>query len=231
MAEMVTERRKPGGVNLKRSKSVRASLKSIGAKLLNNNSSPVRRELLNKTPSMTSLQEFYRPENTKPFRLHRPTSIETILKTPMINLDKNAAVGKPFKIVEKLNKNKRDLLDGHQVKISTPPEVVAPKAAQLLQIPSGVWDSNDFKQPLKRIYSEKCVQHGKFSEFNYDYRNNGFQRNQLRLSITGRRRKRTTNSNSSHSDDESKRKYDLDFNWEICICWKIPRIICYLWFV
>lgn len=199
MADLVAERRK--SVNLKRSKSVRASLKFISTKFLSNHSPPGEvDELLNKTPSMSSLQDFYRPERKSRFIEHLP--VETILKTPMIRVDK----ARGFKRPEKLNKNRRDLLDGH-VKISTPPDVVAPKAAQLLQIPGMNPTGDPFRTSqngLRRMHSEKCPHHGKFSDFNYDYRTSGFQRGALRLSISARRKRLTRNS--SLSDDENKSK-------------------------
>lgn len=201
MADLVTERRKT--VNLKRSKSVRASLKFISAKLLNNNST---KDMLSKTPSMSSLQDFYMPERNAEY-IENYCPVETILKTPMIRVDKPSA--RSFKRTEKLNKNRRDLLDGH-VKISTPPDIIAPKAAQLLQIPmikengEPYRDVDSKNNGLRRIHSEKCPQHGKFSDYSYDYRNNGFQRGTLRLSIT---RRKNSQRNSSLSDDENKSRY------------------------
>lgn len=122
MTEAVTERRKQN-VILRRSKSVRSSLRYIGNKFLQQkyHDSP-----MNKTPSLSSLQDYRRGA----VYLDEPRSltilpdfyakepVETILKTPMTRLEPKAVKAKKEKI-----------------KISTPPAIIAPKAAQLLQIP------------------------------------------------------------------------------------------------
>lgn len=99
-------------VNLKRSKSVRASLRMFSTKFLRNNDY-TNLELAN--AMSTNIKE---PNG---FLLN--AAAETILKTPMVH--------KKIKKVPKL---------------TTPPSVIAPKAAALLQIPS----------QLAKVQDENC---------------------------------------------------------------------------
>ncbi|XP_049817765.1 uncharacterized protein LOC109604148 isoform X2 [Aethina tumida] len=155
MDEFVSERRK--AVSLKRSKSVRASLRSIGTKLLigksNNN-------VMEKTPSMGSLVEYRDLKSSYYIRetcTHQ--TVETILKTPMPKHKAHA-------------KQKKKLADFHT---TTPPSTIAPKAAQLLQIP--------LKENCEPVNLRQ-----NFHAVDFDYRHGGFQRTSLRLSMTTKRK-------------------------------------------
>lgn len=193
MADLITERRKTP--HLKRSKSVRASLRFIGARFLShkqeNEALPMER-----TPSMTSLHDFKRPyygEYPLIPEVFVKEPVETILKTPMVKFEQKVKL--PFKKKEKI--------------ITTPPPIVAPKAAQLLQIPikencEPISLQPDVYVDANRFYKNgmECHRQGRFEEFGYDYRQNGFHRNTLRLSITSRRKnnyRETTIFSSSSS--------------------------------
>lgn len=186
MSELVTERRKPGE-QLKRSKSVRASLRLIGHKFLH--TSKNHADPMQKTPSLSSLTEYKR--EFKRSRSHEEgsslltilpeyyvrESVETILKTPMI--------------VEPKSKPKfKD-----KIRISTPPSVIAPKAAQILQIPV-----KEFYEPLslnsEGVFFRKANGYvpdrpktGQISEFSSGEYRTRFHRTTLRLSLVPSRKK------------------------------------------
>ncbi|XP_074035951.1 ankyrin repeat and fibronectin type III domain containing protein wide awake isoform X3 [Leptinotarsa decemlineata] len=183
MAELVTERRKPA-VLLKRSKSVRSSLRIFGAKLLQTHQKH-HEEPIQKTPSLSSLNSYKRTFSyddkmssmTILPDFYAKESVNTILKTPMVKF-------------ESKYKTKRE-----KVKITTPPLVIAPKAAQLLQIPlrdnpeplsleyDNVFFNNNIDLP-EDVISDQL-------DSNVDYRRKGFHRTALRLSLATTRRKRT----------------------------------------
>ncbi|XP_030754413.1 uncharacterized protein LOC115881170 isoform X2 [Sitophilus oryzae] len=226
MADVVTERRK--NVTLKRSKSVRASLRFISTKLLNkninNNNITHTKDLLklNKTPSMSSLQDYQKSDHTEGFIesfYPRNQPVETILKTPMIKVD-NKSNSRAFKRTEKLNKNRRDQLDGH-LKLSTPPSLVAPKAAQLLQIPSiankqfSSMENLDQKVIRRWVRNEKYSHHGKTGDRGEDYWSSGFQRGALRLSITTKRKNGARNSSLSEDDNRKLPTLSGDLDMEV----------------
>ncbi|XP_068913325.1 ankyrin repeat and fibronectin type-III domain-containing protein 1 isoform X2 [Tenebrio molitor] len=182
MADLIAERRKSS--HLKRSKSVRASLRFIGARFLSHKSDEVP---MQKTPSMSSLHDYQRNlyEYSMLPDVFVKEPVETILKTPMVRLDQKMKLG--------FHRAKKDKV------VSTPPPVVAPKAAQLLQIPikencepiSLQPDGNGFHKN-----GMECHRQGRYEEFGYDYRHNGFYRNTLRLSIVNPRRKNNVRNSS-----------------------------------
>jgi hypothetical protein len=182
MADLIAERRKSS--HLKRSKSVRASLRFIGARFLSHKSDEVP---MQKTPSMSSLHDYQRNlyEYSMLPDVFVKEPVETILKTPMVRLDQKMKLG--------FHRTKKDKV------VSTPPPVVAPKAAQLLQIPikencepiSLQPDGNGFHKN-----GMECHRQGRYEEFGYDYRHNGFYRNTLRLSIVNPRRKNNVRNSS-----------------------------------
>ncbi|VEN51533.1 unnamed protein product, partial [Callosobruchus maculatus] len=169
MSEAVTERRKSSDI-LKRSKSVRASLKLIGHKIMHHKN-------MQKTPSMTNLHEFKRSlscgeeptTNTLSIlpEFYARQAVETILKTP---------------IPEPKLKQKKE-----KVKLSTPPTLVAPKAAQVLQIPP-VKEKSD---TVTLVESERTLSEfsGSRTTTNVEVRTGGFHRSSLRLSLVASRRK------------------------------------------
>lgn len=185
MSDLITERRKTP--YLKRSKSVRASLRFIGARFLSHKHANEEELPMQRTPSMTSLHDFKRPyygEYPLIPEVFVKEPVETILKTPMVKLDQQK-VKLPFNRIGKKEKI-----------ITTPPAIVAPKAAQLLQIPikencEPISLQPDVYVDANRFHKNgmECHRQGRFEEFGYDYRQNGFHRNTLRLSITSSRRK------------------------------------------
>ncbi|KAL3273709.1 hypothetical protein HHI36_015139 [Cryptolaemus montrouzieri] len=209
MADLVTERRNSS--NLKRSKSVRASLRSIGSKLLHpgkNQSENQRKvEILHKSTSLSNLDE-KRREMKKTFLQSgsefQPSVLfppNTILKTPV-----NNSVGKKSK-----KKDPKSFLEYHFPVVPSVPQI-PPKAAQILQIPikenfepislrydqvSGGATQRDLKgnfshvsyhQGIDRIRKKGIdVLRGSFEDSGLDYRQNRFQRSSIRLSMTKRR--------------------------------------------
>lgn len=191
MADVITERRKPH--HLKRSKSVRASLRFIGTKFLTNHKTT--EETIHKTPSLSSLHDykttyFNAGDSRHQFPVvpdfYAKEPVETILKTPMMKLEVKPRPKKSEKI-----------------KITTPPPVIAPKAAQILQIPV-----KENYEPLSLITEGELIgdsngfvcQNGlqcrgkDYDEFNFDYRHNGFHRTTLRLSMIGGTKRKGRNS-------------------------------------
>ncbi|CAH1984689.1 unnamed protein product [Acanthoscelides obtectus] len=171
-SEAVTERRK-GTDMLKRSKSVRASLKLIGHKLIHHRN-------MQKTPSMSNLHEFKRSlscgeEASTALAIlpefYAREAVETILKTPLPDVKA---------------KQKKEKL-----KVSTPPPSVPPKAAQVLQVPlKGNQELMQLVPQECRVLSESCGNSSKTSGgLNVDMRTGRFQRTSLRLSLVSSRRK------------------------------------------
>ncbi|KAJ8986129.1 hypothetical protein NQ317_005599 [Molorchus minor] len=175
MAEVAADRRKPAH-QLKRSKSVRASLRFIGTKFLANhkpNPGNNNVERMQKAPSLSSLHD-YKKSYIHPTENHQfsivpefyvKEPVETILKTPVVKLEQKS----------RFRKNEK-------IRISTPPTVIAPKAAQVLQIP--IKENHD--QCLNDVFvngNGYVDGRRQFGEFDFDYRNNRFQRTSLRLSM------------------------------------------------
>lgn len=153
MTEVTTERRK--NVNLKRSKSVRASLRMIGNRFLHHNK--------DKPPRSPSLQNL----------CYEHHQVETILKTPQPEPKIRPKI--PF---------------------TTPPPVVAPKAAAVLQIPiehcggrhSWFLHKNWRECDLQGRFSELLVEGGGDGGNNNGENHQRFHRGSLRLSIMAKRR-------------------------------------------
>ncbi|KAF5288548.1 hypothetical protein FQR65_LT12001 [Abscondita terminalis] len=167
----VTERRRTGQNPIKRSKSVRASLRLIGNRLMHKETETK----IQKSPSLSALH------NRRSFEFHRnflndtktifenSNPIKTILKTP--------ASGTKFAKSQLLNfgfkKIKDDLL------VSQPPVNVAPKAAAILQIP---------------YECQECDLQGRTNGASH-----GIQRGSLRLSMMTAKRKPTSRNHSFSS--------------------------------
>ncbi|KAK4874872.1 hypothetical protein RN001_014232 [Aquatica leii] len=173
----VTERRRITQNPIKRSKSVRASLRLIGNRFMHKE--PEIK--IQKSPSMSSLQ------NRRSYEWHRNfvndaktilehTPIETILKTPTnAKFSKSQLLNFGFKKIESKNKNK-------DVLVSRPPVNVAPKAAAILQIPI-----------KEKCELEECDLQGRLEEIR------GIQRSSLRLSMMTAKRKPMRNHSFSAS--------------------------------
>lgn len=201
-------------VNLKRSKSVRASLRSISTRFLHHKNEELLTTTstsnMHKSPSLSSLKEntgsstrsttfdFKRNyfatnfENLKKIDFHHlfdhhhhhhhqqqhknnREMVETILKTPQ---DVATTHKKPHHLIMGFKRK-----DFH---LSTPPTIVAPKAAAILQIPIKENGENmeinqeNFNQNNNNMFN-------KFDEHEmYDH---NFHRNTLRLSITSKARR------------------------------------------
>ncbi|XP_044759714.1 uncharacterized protein LOC123317318 isoform X2 [Coccinella septempunctata] len=208
MADLITERRT--GANLKRSKSVRASLRSIGTKIFNPGKSYAENqrkvEALQKTASLSSLEESRREfkktiyKSESEFQPEMLFTANTILKTPVSNVkDKKAR-----------KKDQKQYLEYHFPFVPTPPANVPPKAAQLLQIPIREnletvsfryeqafgemsqqredMDQFGHRQGLERARKMSVDDaRGIYEEYLTDYRQNRFYRSSIRLSMVKRR--------------------------------------------
>lgn len=221
MSDLITERRKATPNELKRSKSVRASLRFIGTRFLSSKTTTSSSDpQMQKSPSLGSLHGFKKAadfkrnyfNNNNERLLHNRDSypllsdvfvrepIETILKTPMVKFDHQKAK-LPFN-----NKGSRSNKVGEKM-ISSPPVLVAPKAAQILQIPIkencepvSLQPDGPFMMGGNGLFRKNAEFQGRcLQEFGYDYRQNGFQRNSLRLSIISSRRKYSGLKNYSFS--------------------------------
>lgn len=199
-------------ITLKRSKSVRASLRSISTRFLHHKSDELLPPPMQKSPSLSSLKEnttrndFKRNyfstnfENLKKidfrfFDTHNNNRdmVETILKTPQdisinsgsSNSNNNNNNSKPFKSHLIMGFKKKDFI------LSTPPSIVAPKAAAVLHIPikENCETTTTATIPINEIYHDKQITYNnnnyKFSEFD----DPNFHRNTLRLSITSKARR------------------------------------------
>lgn len=181
-SDMLTERRKmgPGTVqtSLKRSKSVRASLRLIGSRILHKNNEN-RPNGLQKSPSMHSLITGRKDYFMLPNVFEREPA-ETILKTPMTG-----------------------------VKITTPPSVVPPKAAAMLQVPlkenrETVCYREEKESWFLHRNGRRCDLNGRFDDLDTAFRSEGFQRTSLRLSITTKRRNAVWNNSFSSTSSRFK---------------------------
>ncbi|KAF5284381.1 hypothetical protein FQA39_LY17056 [Lamprigera yunnana] len=178
----VTERRTINQNSIKRSKSVRASLRLIGNRFVQHKENELAK--LQKSPSMSNIQNRRSYDIRRNFlndttsKLERD-SIETILKTSSnAKFSKTQLIGFAFKKTNSKNKVKDD------VPLSRPPANVAPKAAAILQIPT-----------TENYEREECDLQGRFQEFNSSLR--GLQRASLRLSTMSTKIKSGTRIHSS----------------------------------
>lgn len=175
--------------NLKRSKSVRASFKSISTRFLHLKSDEIL-TTMHKSPSLSSLKENTRSdfkrnyfatnfENIKRTDFNHRT-VETILKTPQ-------EINKPLKSysIMGFKKNK-------EINLSTPPSSVAPKAAAILQIPiKENCESNLVVYRAKHFNNNNSNSSNNNKRLSEDelQKLHSFQRNTLRLSITSKGRR------------------------------------------
>ncbi|XP_045478231.1 uncharacterized protein LOC123683318 isoform X2 [Harmonia axyridis] len=200
MADMIAERRTTG---LKRSKSVRASLRSIGTRIFHPGKSYAehqrKAEALHKATSMSSLDEsrkefkksIYKSESE--FQPEMLFSGNTILKTPVNNAKEKRA-------------KKKQYLEYHFPFV---PNQVPPKAAQILQIPirenyetvsfryeqvfggRGVFEDGTQLGHRQGVESDRKMSvddpKGIYEDFAMDYRQNRFHRSSIRLSMTKKR--------------------------------------------
>lgn len=197
MADIITERRKAGDP-LKRSKSVRASLRFIGSKLLNHKSND---NSISKVKSLSNLSDFKNKSDFKRSISHDESYLYGssnifITKQPITNSETVAT--KPEKIKMK-KKNK--------IKITTPPLRIAPKAAQILEIPikENLEPLSLQCEPFWR-YDDKSVSDTNGNRVNADNLNveyrRAFHRNTLRLSLAPSKRKNFRNTLASEPPSE-----------------------------
>lgn len=234
MSEVLVERRctsktSASANNLKRSKSVRASLRLIGNKILHHrNANELQMNTIQKSPSLSSIRdsvEFKRNyfnreaiKNLQNWNFADSDSIETILKTPINEhkVYKNQLTYLGFKKVDFLKNNKA------KVTVSTPPSTIAPKAAAILQIPIRE-ECESTSVPMRRKnvdgivvrtessgrrfysrYGEECDLQGRFDNFA------AFQRGTLRLSMNGGYHKRKgITLNTAYRSSTSSRSLSL----------------------
>lgn len=166
MSELVERRRtNTNQHNLRRSKSVRESLRIIGTKFLHH------RHEVTKSPSLSNITD----EDNNYEKFFDENEVQTILKTPMEKPKKH------YFHLDFLGKNKNDLhLDL--------PEVVAPKAAALLEIP--IKENCNKSQYIykKRVskFSESEIDKIEEEESLEDLKSD-FTRGSFRLSMSKRR--------------------------------------------
>lgn len=194
---LLTERRKntdPIGNNLKRSKSVRASLKQIGNKFLLQKQNGG--DLSKRSPSLTNLSKKKCGNLEKMEFIFERGPVETILKTPMICNNKTfknqlAILGFNREYLGK----RKDNLEENLI-LSKPPSKVAPKAAAILEIPiKENCEPLHFKsEKFKEMRGNKQGGADKLQE-----KGVGFNRNSLRLSITMKKKSSNWNSFSTSS--------------------------------
>lgn len=175
MADIIAERRKAGDP-LKRSKSFRASLRIIGNKFLNYKSNE---ESMLKVKSLSNLTDLKHKKDFKRSISHDESYLYT-------SPDSESEVPVTSKIVivdlDKIRKKQKQ-----KFKITTPPQVIASKAAQIFDI-----SLRENLEPMslqcdwRNSNNIVCVK----SENNLDtecskyaYRRKGFHRNTFRLSL------------------------------------------------
>lgn len=187
MAEIIAERKKAGDP-LKRSRSFRASLRFIGNKLLNHKSNDA---CLVKVKSLTNITDFKYKKDFKRSISHDDSYLHTL---------PSVFVREPLKTSLKTETDKKTLMKHkNKLKITTPPPVIAPKAAQILEIPIKenlepislqcellLRNNNDF-------VSENSEETDSADYVNNEYRN-GFHRNAFRLSLAPLKKKNFRNS-------------------------------------
>lgn len=189
MAEIISERRK-AGETLKRSKSFRASLRFFGSKLLHHKSNG---DSITKVKSLSNLTDFKHKREFKRSISHDESYLYGssniyIIEPPKILPNNDIEKDKMIKVKQK-----------KKFKVTTPPIIVAPKAAQILEIPikenleplslqcEPFWSNNNF-------VSDKNENSVNKNTLNFDYRRNAFHRNTLRLSLAPSKRKNFRNS-------------------------------------
>lgn len=194
MAEGISERRKAFDP-LKRSKSVRASLRFIGHKLLHHKPND---DSITKVKSLSNLTDF---KNKRDFKrsISHDDSQSLIFSLPDIYVREPLKPNSRNSPIERDKKTKIKQKDKY--KITTPPALIAPKAAQLLQIPIKensepvslqrepfLRNSNNFVSDENDNISSEC--------FHYEYRRNTFNRNTFRLSLAPSKKKNFRYSSS-----------------------------------
>lgn len=198
MLEMLSERRKnnPISTHLKRSKSVRASIRSIGNKLLLQKNTQNMSPLSQKSASISNLAKCNFKRNLLNSNLDSGQNdirypvifekepVKTILKTPMIysndqKVCKNQLAVLGFK-KDQLGKNKEQL--EHNLMLTTPPAKVAPKAAAVLEIPIKENCEPIFYRKEKAVDRRLLSQRQSLIIEKYG-KSDGFNRNSFRLSM------------------------------------------------
>lgn len=188
MADVITERRKVEDP-LKRSKSVRASLRFIGSKLLSHKSNE---NSITKVKSLSNLTDFRNKRDFKRSISHDESYIYG---------SANIFVQEPI-IGSECKQEKMKMKKKNRIKITTPPLRIAPKAAQILEIPikenleplslqcEPFWRYDD------NIISDKNANSVKTNNPNVEYRTS-FHRKTLRLSLAPSKRKHFRNMTAS----------------------------------
>lgn len=217
MSDILTELRKPSTTNaasgLKRSKSVRASLRLIGNRFLHHKNQE-NRENMHKSPSLQNLNENKREFKRNYFNgehvrkeyamlpdMYGKQPVETILKTPMVD----PRECKSQRVVVSHAPSEHEALS-HAREV-TPHGIIAPKAAALLQIPiQGNHKDACFRKDLHAEHQSWFLHRngkgydleGRFSELEPGCRaNGGFHRTSLRLSMISKKRTGTWNTTFS----------------------------------
>lgn len=223
MSEVISDRRRIPTNQLKRSKSVRASLRLIGNRFLHQKDNDVSK--MQKSPSMSNLRDhrrslefkrnFFNGTHQESFQylpsFFEKEPVETILKTPVTStnekVSKSQLIHFGFRKIDSL-RNKEKI--GQQLLLSQPPPVVAPKAAAVLQIPikencepvffRGEMMRESFQSWTPHKNGKECDTQGRLKEFSGgSHAFNGLQRTSLRLSITSRRKSSMWNTSFSTS--------------------------------
>lgn len=186
MAEIIAERRKAGDT-LKRSKSVRASLRFFGSKLLSHKSSS--ENSITKVKSLSNFTDFKHQRD-----IRRSTSHDgSYLYGPNNDFIKEQARIAPKTVITEKDKAMK-MKQKNKIKVTTPPILIAPKAAQLLEIP--------IKENLEHLslhcgeflrYDNNSANHRNANSVNKDnmkfvYRRDTFHR-KARLSLAPPKRK------------------------------------------
>lgn len=217
MSEVV--QRRQSGVNqhnLRRSKSVRESLRIIGTKFLHHQKHDVR-----KSPSLSNITD---EDNNYDLIFDDAEGIHTILKTPMEQnptgigqKPKHTNIFKNFDFLHPKHKSSEN--------VTNIPEVVAPKAAALLEIPlkENQYQNGKNHTTAYELYKAKRVSKLSESEDKIEeeddiddlkhFRHDGTQtlnRNTLRLSMNTKRRNTMWTSFSSTSSTYKCPSYNLE---------------------
>lgn len=215
MSELVERRRSASCMtahshthNLKRSKSVRESLRIIGTKFLHH-----QRHEVTKSPSLSDIHEMrdHDDHNFNKFQVqdYYQHEVETILKTPMeSNTNSNKHKSAKHHLSSYLHFKKPGDLLSHKKHHETPliltemPEIVAPKAAALLEIPlkencQPVNLRHPHCQKFHHVHLNPAIEEE--DEVFLEEKTQNFNRNYFRLSINSRRRNTMWSSFSSTS--------------------------------
>lgn len=207
MSDILTERRKSATnitSGLKRSKSVRASLRLIGNRFLHHHKNQENRENMQKSPSLQSLNENKRDFKRNYFNgehikkeyegnimlpgVYEKQPVETILKTPRVeNSRSHLMMG-----VNRKNEHHHVKTMGATVLHQLPIE----EDRERLCFRGDVVESRHQSWFLHHNRGTGYDLEGRFSELEPGYRA-GFHRTSLRLSITSKRRNGMWNSSFS----------------------------------